>query len=152
MRMLRNYMYVPGIQEQMLAKAPERGADAYILDLEDSVPLAEKDRARRMVSMAVPNIARRSHAALFVRVNGIGTDQFVDDLLSVADAPLTGVSVPKIESPQQLPVVDTLIREAERRRGLNIGSLGLIANSQAGRRMGFRGKQVIHPKTGGGGQ
>jgi citrate lyase subunit beta/citryl-CoA lyase len=226
MKMFRTYMYVPGIQEGMLARAPERGADAYILDLEDSVPVAEKERARGMVSKALPDIARRTDAALFVRVNGIGTDPFVDDLFSVADTPLTGICVPKIESPQQIPVVDALLKEAEKRRSLNAGSLGLIvmiesalglvhvypilkaserivgvalggedyaldldiprtegaeelnyarrriavaaraaevqaidmvfpdvnneqgliANTQAGRRMGFRGKQVIHPK------
>jgi citrate lyase subunit beta/citryl-CoA lyase len=226
MNMFRTYMYVPGIQEQMLAKAPERGADAYILDLEDSVPIAQKERARGMVSKALPDIARRTRAALFVRVNGIGTDQFVEDLFSVADVSLTGISVPKIESPEQIPVVDALLKEAEKRRGLDAGSLGLIvniesalglvrvyeilkagkrivavamggedyaldlgivrtesaeelsyarqriavaaraaevqsidmvfpdvtneqglvANTQAGRRMGFRGKQVVHPK------
>lgn len=70
----------------------------------------------------------------------------MDDLLSVADAPLTGISVPKIESPRQLPVVDTLLRETERKRGLNAGSPGLIVKTQAGRRVGFLGKQVIHPK------
>ncbi len=226
MEIFRTYLYVPGIQEQMLLKAPERGADAYILDVEDSVPLLEKNRARGMVSKALPDIGRRTRAALFVRVNGIGTDQFVDDLLSVVDTPLAGIWVPKIESPRQIPVVETLLKEAEKRRGLLIGSVelivmiesalglvhvypilkasqrivgvalggedyaldlditrtesaeelnyarqriavaaraaevqaidmvfpdvnnepGLIANTQAGRRMGFRGKQVIHPK------
>jgi citrate lyase subunit beta / citryl-CoA lyase len=131
MNMFRTYMYVPGIQEGMLAKAPERGADAYILDLEDSVPVAQKEKARGMVSKALPDIARRTHAALFVRVNGLGTDQFVDDLFSVAHPALTGISVPKIESPQQIPVVDALLKEAERRRGLNAGSLGLIVNIES---------------------
>jgi len=226
MKMFRTYMYVPGIQEKMLAKAPERGADAYLLDLEDSVPIAEKERARRMVCEALPDIARRTRAALFVRVNGIDTDPFLDDLFSVAHMSLTGIGVPKIESPLQIPVVDRLLKEAEKRRGLHPGSLGLIvmiesalglvhvyeilkaserimgvalggedyaldldiprtesaeelnyarqriavaaratgvqaidmvfpdvnneqgliANTQAGRRMGFRAKQVIHPK------
>jgi citrate lyase subunit beta/citryl-CoA lyase len=124
-------MYVPGIQEQMLAKAPERGADAYILDLEDSVPPAEKDRARGLVSKALPDISARTSAALFVRVNGIGSDHFVEDLFSVADVLLTGISVPKIESPRQIPVVEELIEEAERRRGLQPGSLALIANIES---------------------
>lgn len=131
MKLFRTYMYVPGIQEQMLAKAPERGADAYILDLEDSVPPAEKAKARGLVSRALPDIAKRTSAALFVRVNGIGTDHFVEDLLSVADVSLTGISVPKIESPRQIPVVEELIEEAERRRGLKPGSLVLIANIES---------------------
>lgn len=131
MKMFRTYMYVPGIQEQMLAKAPERGADAYILDLEDSVPPAEKDRARGMVSKALPHISERTRAALFVRVNGIGTDYFMDDLFSVADETLTGISVPKIESPRQIPILEELLKEAERKRGLEPGSLGLIVNIES---------------------
>lgn len=131
MNLFRTYMYVPGIQEQMLAKAPERGADAYILDLEDSVPPAEKQNARKMVSNALPDIASRTRAALFVRVNGIGTDHFVEDLFSVAHVSLTGISVPKIESPRQIPIVEELLKEAERRRGLEPHSLGLIANIES---------------------
>ncbi len=131
MNLFRTYMYVPGIQEGMLAKAPERGADAYILDLEDSVPVAQKEKARGMVSKALPDIARRTSAALFVRVNAIGTDQFVDDLFSVAHPALTGISVPKIETPQQIPVVDALLEQAEKRQGLNPGSLGLIVNIES---------------------
>lgn len=131
MNMFRTYMYVPGIQEGMLAKAPERGADAYILDLEDSVPAAQKEKARGMVSKALPEIAQRTDAALFVRVNGLGTDQFVDDLFSVAHPALAGISVPKIESPQQIPVLEALLKEAERRRSLNTGSLGLIVNIES---------------------
>jgi len=131
MNLFRTYMYVPGIQEGMLAKAPERGADAYILDLEDSVPVAQKEKARGMVSKALPDIARGTSAALFVRVNGIGTDQFVDDLFSVAHPALTGISVPKIEMPQQIPVVEAFLEQAEKRQGLNPGSLGLIVNIES---------------------
>jgi len=131
MNLFRTYMYVPGIQEGMLAKAPERGADAYILDLEDSVPVAQKEKARGMVSKALPDIARGTSAALFVRVNGIGTDQFVDDLFSVAHPALTGISVPKIEMPQQIPVVEAFLEQAEKRHGLNPGSLGLIVNIES---------------------
>ncbi|MEW6666488.1 MAG: CoA ester lyase [Thermodesulfobacteriota bacterium] len=131
MNMFRTFMYVPGIQQQMLAKAPERGADAYLLDLEDSVPVAQKEKARGMVSEALPDIARRTRAALFVRVNGIGTDQFVDDLFSVVHPALKGVSVPKIESPRQISVVDAILKEAEKRRGLNAGSLGLIVSIES---------------------
>jgi citrate lyase subunit beta/citryl-CoA lyase len=131
MNMFRTYMYVPGIQEGMLAKAPDRGADAYILDLEDSVPVAQKEKARGMVLKALPDISQRTRAALFVRVNGLGTDQFVDDLFSVAHPALTGISVPKIETPQQIPVIDTFLAEAEKRRGLKPGSLGLIVNIES---------------------
>ena len=45
----RTYLYVPGNADGKLAKALTRGADALILDLEDAVPLAEKDAARQTV-------------------------------------------------------------------------------------------------------
>ena len=47
--LVRSYLYVPGTAADKLAKARGRGADALIVDLEDAVPLAEKDRARAAV-------------------------------------------------------------------------------------------------------
>lgn len=65
---LRSLLYVPAHSERFLARAHERGADAIILDLEDAVPEADKDRARRGLAAAVAAV-RRNGAKVFVRVN-----------------------------------------------------------------------------------
>lgn len=66
--MLRSLLYVPAHSERFLAKAHERGADAIILDLEDAVPEADKDRARAGLNEAAKS-AGRNGAQIFVRIN-----------------------------------------------------------------------------------
>ena len=65
---LRSLLYVPAHAERFLAKAHERGADAIILDLEDAVPEADKDRARDGLAEAVRAVSRNG-AQVFVRIN-----------------------------------------------------------------------------------
>ena len=65
---LRSLLYVPAHSERFLAKAHERGADAIVLDLEDAVPEADKDRARDALPDAVKS-AGRGGAQIFVRIN-----------------------------------------------------------------------------------
>ena len=64
----RSLLYVPANVERYLAKAHERGADGIILDLEDSVPLAEKASARAGVRAAAERVGQAG-ADVLVRVN-----------------------------------------------------------------------------------
>src|SRR3954462_9319990 len=66
--MLHSLLYVPAHSERFLSKAHERGADAIILDLEDAVPEADKDRARAGLNEAASS-AGRNGAQIFVRIN-----------------------------------------------------------------------------------
>ncbi len=61
-------LYVPAHSERFIEKAHERGADAIILDLEDAVPEADKDRARDRLREGAKAVGRNG-AAVFVRVN-----------------------------------------------------------------------------------
>ena len=54
--MWRSMLFVPAHLEKFVAKAHQRGADAYILDLEDSVPTAEKSAARERVTAAAKQV------------------------------------------------------------------------------------------------
>lgn len=66
--MLRSLLYVPAHSERFLAKAHERGADAIVLDLEDAVPEADKDRAREGLRDTIPAVGRNG-ARVLVRIN-----------------------------------------------------------------------------------
>jgi len=76
----------------MLAKVFEQGADAVVLDLEDSVPAELKPKARSLVRKAL------DAQPAWVRINRPGTDAAQADLAAVADA-ATGLRLPKVESP-----------------------------------------------------
>ena len=54
---LRSLLFVPGVRPDMLQKAPNYPVDALIPDMEDSVPVEEKDRARETVARMLPHLA-----------------------------------------------------------------------------------------------
>ena len=89
---LRSLLFVPGDRPERFAKAAASGADAVILDLEDSVATAAKPAAREAVARWL-----REPAAVtrFVRVNPLGTAGLADDLAAAKGA--DGVMLPKAE-------------------------------------------------------
>ena len=102
------WLFVPADRPDRVEKAIASRAHAVIVDLEDGVPLAAKAEAR---ANAVALLATPREKAVFVRVNA-GDD---DDLAAVAQMPLAGVVVPKVERPEdvpELPVVHALIETA----------------------------------------
>jgi citrate lyase subunit beta/citryl-CoA lyase len=110
----------------MLARAPTLGADALLLDLEDSVPIAEKARARDLVAGALDALLERGERPPFVRVNPLQTGLCDDDVLAVARPGLAGVMLPKVESTEQVAEADSLLARAESAVRLPAGSLRLV--------------------------
>jgi citrate lyase subunit beta/citryl-CoA lyase len=91
---LRSLLYVPAHSERFLAKAHERGADAIILDLEDAVPEADKDRARDALPQSIRQVGQAG-AAVFVRINaGL---RALDDARAADAAKAAGVIVAKAD-------------------------------------------------------
>jgi citrate lyase subunit beta/citryl-CoA lyase len=107
----------------MHEKAAGAGADALILDLEDSVPPAEKPAARPMVREALEKVRG---PALYVRVNGDGTPWLADDLAAVTCAGLAGIMLPKAEHLTTLRMVSDLLAAAESRAGLPLGGTEIV--------------------------
>lgn len=108
MKARRSCLSVPGSSESMLAKAAGLGADELVLDLEDSVAPAAKQDARTLVG----NVLDRgvlAGAPVAVRVNGIEGPLFADDVSELAGRGIGSVVVPKIERPQDLDRVASLL-------------------------------------------
>jgi citrate lyase subunit beta/citryl-CoA lyase len=121
----RSMLFVPSHIEKFVEAAHTRGADAYILDLEDSVPLAKKSAARGSLARASGLVARSS-AAVVVRING--APALVGDDLQAAVIPgVAALMVPKVESGDDLRALDTRIDELERDHQLSPGQMLLIA-------------------------
>ncbi len=129
----RSVLYVPGNRPRMLAKAPTLPADAFVLDLEDSVPPEEKAEARRLVREALLSGAFTGRTVL-VRVNSLGSGLTQDDLAAVVVDGLFGVDVPKVEEPADLREVEEMLAWAEGRAGLARGTVrvGIGIESPAG--------------------
>ncbi|MFZ0838543.1 MAG: CoA ester lyase [Xanthobacteraceae bacterium] len=100
----RSVLYMPGSNARALEKAKTLAADGLILDLEDAVAPDAKDTARRQVAEAVKagGFGKRE---VFIRVNGIDTAWFSEDLEAAASAAPDAILVPKISTPQQLDLI-----------------------------------------------
>ena len=94
----RSVLYMPGANPRALEKARELPADALILDLEDSVAVAEKENARRLVAEAVAArpYGRREVA---IRINGFDTPWGEGDLAMACEVAPDAILVPKVETP-----------------------------------------------------
>ena len=121
----RSLMYVPANVEKYVAKAHTRGADCLQLDLEDSVPLAEKDAARKLVPAAARRV-RRGGGDVVVRVNS-PYETTVKDLEASICEEVDGIAITKVQSAEHVKRIDDLTSELEAKRGLRPGHTRLIA-------------------------
>ena len=124
-RLLRSMLFTPGNKPRMIAKTGTLGSDAVILDLEDAVPLAEKESARALVKDAIKQVGVAG-AQVFVRVNAVPTGLVADDLSWSVQAGLAGIVLPKAESGEEIASVGESIAELERERRMELGSVALV--------------------------
>ncbi len=100
----RSVLYMPGSNARAVEKAKTLPADAIILDLEDSVAPDAKVEARRQVAQAVKagGFGRRE---VIIRINGIGTPWYNQDISAAIEAVPDAILVPKVSTPQRLEIV-----------------------------------------------
>jgi citrate lyase subunit beta / citryl-CoA lyase len=97
----RSVLYMPGSNARALEKARELPADCVILDMEDAVAPEAKGQARELIVKSLKNGGFGEREVL-VRINGLDTRWWVEDLDAVASAKPDAVLVPKISDPGQL--------------------------------------------------
>jgi citrate lyase subunit beta/citryl-CoA lyase len=115
----RSMMFVPVNVGKYVDKAHTRGADAIVLDLEDSIAPGDKDAARRLVESAAP-ICSQSGADILVRINR-PIDLAVRDIETVVSPIVKALKLPKIESASHIRLLSELVETIERRRGMQVG-------------------------------
>jgi citrate lyase subunit beta/citryl-CoA lyase len=101
----RTCLAVPAASAKMLAKAATLAADEVVVDLEDGVPSESKEEARGRLGDAA------AAGTLAIRINGLGTPWWRDDLAAVAGRRPDVVVVPKVESPDDVHAVAALLPE-----------------------------------------
>lgn len=121
----RSLMYVPVNVDKYVDKAHTRGADVIQLDLEDSVPPAEKERARTLVEKAAAKV-RRAGADVVVRINQ-PLALAVRDLEHSICPDVDGIACTKIDSASHVKLLDQLVSELEEKRGVALGHTKFIA-------------------------
>jgi citrate lyase subunit beta/citryl-CoA lyase len=129
----RSILAVPGSNPGMAEKALASAADAVFLDLEDAVAPDEKAGARPKVIHALRELDWRGRPPLY-RANALDTPYFYRDLIEVVEGAgdrLDAVMVPKVQRPEDLHVVATLLYQIELAVGLEPGKLEIEAQIES---------------------
>ena len=130
----RNLLFVPGTRPDRFAKALAHRPDMVTVDLEDAVIPALKDEARANAMALFDTRDRPADGPgdgieRVVRINGLRTPFGLKDLLALVEhpSPPDGVMLPKVESADEVRIVDALLQRAARPIGLHV-----IIESNAG--------------------
>src|SRR5215470_13210764 len=121
----RSMLFVPVTQRRFVDGAAKRGADAIILDLEDSVAASEKERARTLVS-EVAEIVSGGGADVVVRINR-SLRLAVRDIEAAVGPRVLALALPKTDSAEHVRLIAEIIDELEAERGVAPGKTRLIA-------------------------
>lgn len=146
MRPIRTLMFVPGHKEKWVSNVPSFGADAVVLDLEDSVPDSLKTAARDAVAASIPNLAGKG-PRIYVRTNRGPYAYDVDDLRKVVQPGLSGIFVAKAEDAFDIEGLSRLIAEIEHAKGMPVGGVKLIPAIETARAAHFVFEIVSNPRV-----
>ena len=122
---MRSLLFVPADSERKLSRAPQSGADALILDLEDSVVPANRPAARQLARDFLVSTSSAEFRR-YVRINPLSSGAALDDLAAVAPGKPDGVLLPK-SLPQDLATLDHYLSAFETAFGIAVGTIRVIA-------------------------
>jgi citrate lyase beta subunit len=128
-RLSRSVLAVPASKWKMIERGPSSGADLFFLDLEDATAPSEKAAARENVVQALKELDWQGRPA-FYRMNSLDTPYFYRDVIDVVEEVgerLDLILVPKVERPEDLCTLDTLLRGVEMSAGIMPGKVKLEA-------------------------
>jgi len=124
---LRSLLFIPGDSDRKLAKADNAGADALILDLEDSVAPQAKAGARGKVAAFLADRTPGTRTAqLWVRINPLDTEMALDDLAAVVAHAPDGIMLPKATGPEDCGRLSHYLDALETQQGVERGSVGIL--------------------------
>lgn len=125
-RLRRTMMFVPGNNPAMIKDAGIYGADSIMFDLEDAVSMPEKDAARYLVYEALKTVDY-GDAELVVRINGLDTPYYENDIKAMVKAGVDVIRLPKVESSEMIHTLEALVENAEKEFGRTVGETNLMA-------------------------
>src|ERR1700760_4483789 len=144
---LRSLLFVPGDSERKFARARDCGADALILDLEDSVAAPQKAAARAHIAGLID--PDRKRAWLFVvRINALDTGLALDDLAAIVKPGLDALLIPKVNNSAELERIGHYLDALEAKAGVAPGSVKLasVATETAKAMFALSSYAPAHPR------
>lgn len=128
---LRSLLFVPANNWRLIESAKRiADADAIILDMEDAVPIDDKETARWFVGDAIKELKGAGHFVV-VRVNSISSGLIEEDLKAAVQRGVDAVMLPKAESRDDVLMLESMLLKEERAKGLEpIGVIPLIESAR----------------------
>lgn len=144
---MRSFLFVPADSERKLAKGPASGADALILDLEDSVAASRKEAARGM-ALDYLRSSDRTGPKLYVRVNALDTGLTLGDLAVVMQGRPDGIVFPKCIGQRDVDLLATYLDALEAREGIPADATRIltIATESAAAVLALAAAPAKHPR------
>ena len=127
MKPYRSMLFVPGHKPTWAEKGAASGADAIILDLEDSVPPQDKESARALVRDTIARLRKEGvRAEIWVRPNSADSGLQGADLEAVIVPGLAGLFLPKVLDAKEVVGIDAVVSHIESRVGIDADTVELI--------------------------
>ncbi|MBQ7566446.1 MAG: HpcH/HpaI aldolase/citrate lyase family protein [Oscillospiraceae bacterium] len=126
----RTGLYVSGTNPVNMIQASFYNEDCMIFDMEDSVPLAEKDAARLLIYRMLRD-HRPVGKYIIIRVNGIYSEYIDEDLEAAVRAKPDAIRIPKVEYENEVKMIDEKITRIEKEAGIEEGSIELWCNIES---------------------
>ncbi|MDP9933792.1 citrate lyase subunit beta/citryl-CoA lyase [Paenarthrobacter nicotinovorans] len=147
MKPYRSILFVPGHKRGWIDKALASEADAIIIDLEDSVPEADKPQARANALDALD--IHTGDKGILIRPNALDTDHFGADVTETTHRNLTGFLLPKLFSRDDVVRFDALVTAAEIMHGVPRGTVELIPSLETAASISKVDEILAGPRVGG---
>lgn len=143
---LRSLLFVPADSDRKFAKADACGADALILDLEDSVAHGRKAFARDAVKILLGAATRNWR--FLVRINPLGSGLTLEDIVAVVRPGLDGILIPKVNGIQDIEQISHYVDVLEVAAGIPPGHVKLlaVATETPAAMLGFAGYAAPSPR------
>lgn len=126
MMKLRSMLFVPADSDKKMNRGLTSGADALIIDLEDSVTPDKKPLARKMAAEFIAAHKADSPASLFVRINPLDSGMALDDLTAVVQPGLAGIMLPKTLSADCVRITGHYLSALEAKINMTLNSVHIV--------------------------
>ena len=126
----RTGLYASGCSPVNMIQAVFYNEDMLVYDLEDSVPASEKDAARILVYQMMKHHRPRDKYVA-IRVNGLYSEYFEEDIQVAVRANPDALRIPKVEYAREVQEISRRVAEIEEEIGLEIGKIELICNIES---------------------
>jgi len=129
-RLKRTSLYASGSNPVNMIQAAFYNEDCIVYDMEDSVPLSEKDTARLLIYNTV-RYHRPADKYVIIRVNGIYSEFIEEDLEAAVRARPDAIRIPKVEYKEEAVRICNRITEIEKEAGLEVGKIEVWCNIES---------------------